>query len=137
MAHLKRELKELEEARKRLKAELEQVQHDLAKLQGEWENLRLERETLLNQSGEYQQRLAQLADEVKNLAKELEDKRHIETHLARLNQLQQILPEPFPQEVLLRVLVLDYPSFGGDPQDRLIALIDGYRALLAGKSTQL
>lgn len=132
-AHLKRKLEELEEARELLEAEFERTQHELAKLQGELKNLRLERESLLNQSEGYEQRLAQLAGKIEDLEKELEDKRHIETRLARLTQLRQALPEPFPQELLLRVLVLDYPRFGSDPQDRLMALIDGYRALLAGE----
>lgn len=133
VAHLKRELKELEETKERLKVELGRAQHELGELKEEWEKLRLESQALRDRNTEYEQQLEQLTSKVQSLEKELEDKKHLEARLARLTQLRQTLPEPFPQEVLLRILVLDYPSLGDDPGDRLIALIDGYRALLVGE----
>lgn len=65
--------------------------------------------------------------------KELESTTRAEPLEARLKNFEEALPEPFPQEVLLRVLVLDYPGLGGRAEERVMALIEGYRAFLKGE----
>ncbi|WP_245606081.1 hypothetical protein [Thermus amyloliquefaciens] len=68
--------------------------------------------------------------ELEGIAEQKED---LEAQLARLSSFKETLPEPFPQEALLRVLVLEYPSFGGKAEERVMALIEGYQALLKGE----
>ncbi|MER3481005.1 MAG: hypothetical protein C4327_11160 [Meiothermus sp.] len=65
--------------------------------------------------------------------KELESTTRAEPLEARLQDFKDALPAPFPPEVLLRVLVLDYPGLGGGAEERVMALIEGYRAFLKGE----
>ena len=102
---LRREKAALEEAQGPLKEGLRQKEGELAALQG---------------------RLTELEGALEAARKRLEAWEAVEA-------LGQRLPEPFPQEALFRVLVLDYPSLGTQPQDRLIGLMEGYRALLRGE----
>lgn len=115
---LRHEKERLEEALALAKRELEA----LRPLQGEVEALRKrlrQQEKLLGES--------------EALGRE---KEALEGRLAKLQDLQKALPEPFPPEALFRVLVLDYPSLAHRAETRLEALIQGYQALLEERTTR-
>ncbi len=119
LAQLEARASALEEERDRLwreKAALEEAQRPLE------EALRLKEEELRR----LQCRLAELEEALEAAQKRLEASEAVEA-------LGQRLPEPFPQEALFQVLVLDYPNLGTKPRDRLIGLMEGYRALLRGE----
>jgi hypothetical protein len=147
-AKLLKEQKALEEARSaqgkaeqeaaRFRKDLAQVTEDRARLEAEleWlkkEDAQLKVERLSGDLAELQRRFEELEARALELERAAEGKAELEAKLAKLTAFQERLPEPFPQEALLRILVLDYPSFGKEPEGRVMALIEGYRALLAGE----
>lgn len=94
----------LEEAQKRLDALLGELEA-LKREQGEVEALRKEKEALLARAARWE----------------------------RAERLRERLPEPFPLEAFFRALFVPYPDLGATPEARLLALAEGYRALLQGK----
>lgn len=125
-AHLRKDLSRVAEERDRLSAELAKVREESTKLQ-------TEKGALGGQVEGHKKRVDELEARVRELEGLAEQKAHLEAQLARLSSFKETLPEPFPQEALLRVLVLDYPSLGDKAEERVIALIEGYRALLKGE----
>lgn len=125
-ARLRKDLSRVAEERDRLSAELAKVREESAKL-------RAEKEALEGQAKGHKERVDALEARVRELEGIAEQKEHLEAQLARLSSFKETLPEPFPQEALLRVLVLDYPSLADKAEERVIALIEGYRALLKGE----
>ncbi|GAA6756158.1 hypothetical protein Thermus77420_16340 [Thermus thalpophilus] len=52
---------------------------------------------------------------------------------ARLEAFKGSLPEPFPVEAFTRVLFVDYGAMAATPEERVLALVELYRALLEGR----
>lgn len=125
-ARLRKDLSRVAEERDRLSAELAKVREESTKLQ-------TEKGALGGQVEGHKKRVDELEARVRELEGLAEQKAHLEAQLARLSSFKETLPEPFPQEALLRVLVLDYPSLGDKAEERVIALIEGYQALLKGE----
>jgi len=126
-AHLRKALAQLAEERDRLSAEL-------VKLREESQSLRAAKASLEEQARRHKAQLDALEAQVRELEDLAKQKEQLEAQLLRLNACKEALPEPFPPEALLRVLVLNYPSLGGEPARRVGSLIEGYQALLAGKN---
>lgn len=122
-ALLRKDLSRVAEERERLSAELAKVREESTKLQ-------TEKEALEGRVEGYKKRVDELEARVRELEGVVARKEPLE---ARLKNFEEALPEPFPQEVLLRVLVLDYPGLGGRAEERVTALIEGYRAFLKGE----
>ncbi|PZA07723.1 hypothetical protein EWH23_06220 [Meiothermus sp. PNK-Is4] len=118
-AHLRKDLSRVAEERDRLSAELAKVEADKEALEGQLEG--------------YKKRVDELEARVRELEGIAVQKEHLEAQLAGLSSFKETLPEPFPQEALLRVLVLDYPNLGDKAEERVIALIEGYWAFLKGE----
>ncbi|RTG92250.1 hypothetical protein CSW38_11175 [Thermus scotoductus] len=125
-AHWRKEASRFAAERDRLGAEMARVQEAYAKLRADWAELEKEVEV-------YKRSIDALEARLRELEGVAEQKAHLEAELARLRNFKEALPEPFPQEALLRVLVLDYPGLGNRPEERVLALIEGYRALLKGE----
>lgn len=125
-ARLRKELSRVAEERERLSAELAKVREESTKLQ-------TEKEALEGRVEGHKKRVDELEARVRELEGVVARKEPLEAQLARLKSFKEALPEPFPQEVLLRVLVLDYPGLGGRAEERVTALIEGYRAFLKGE----
>lgn len=125
-ARLRKDLSRVAEERDRLNAELAKVREESAKLQAD-------KGALEGQAKGHKKRVDELEARVRELEGLAEQKAHLEAQLARLSSFKETLPEPFPQEALLGVLVLDYPSLGDKAEERVIALIEGYQALLKGE----
>ncbi|WP_254431556.1 hypothetical protein [Meiothermus sp. PNK-Is4] len=92
-----------------------------------------DKEALEGQLEGYKKRVDELEARVRELEGIAVQKEHLEAQLAGLSSFKETLPEPFPQEALLRVLVLDYPNLGDKAEERVIALIEGYWAFLKGE----
>ncbi len=123
-AHWQKELARVVEENERLRVGFQKAQEDWARFQKEAERAALENQ---------RKRIEELEARVRELEGIAEQKKLLEARLGRLSDLKKILPEPFPQESLFGVLVLDYPHLGNGAEERLIALIEGYQALLQGK----
>lgn len=122
-AHLRKTLSRVAEEKDCLSAELKKVRAENAKF--------LTDEAMLEQRVKsYEMRLDDLETKVRELVCIEEQKKLLEDQFAKLSGFKEALPEPFPLEALLRVLVLDYPSLAGKAEERVIALIEGYRAFL-------
>lgn len=126
-AHLRKDLKRLGE-------ELEQLGRELENLRKENAALQEDKKGLQGRLREYEEQEGALEARVRELEAIQVQKEHLEAQLAQLNRFKEALPEPFPPEALFRVLVLDYPSFGDKAEERVIALIEGYQALLKGEN---
>lgn len=125
-AHLRKDLE-------RLRRELEQVGKELESLRKENAALREDKKGLQERLREYEEQEGALKARVRELEAVQAQKEHLEAQLAQLKRFKEDLPEPFPPEALFRVLVLDYPKLGSKEDERLVSLIEGYRALLEGK----
>ncbi|MDW8481596.1 MAG: hypothetical protein RML14_06905 [Meiothermus sp.] len=132
-AHLRKELAQLREEINRLNTELAKERADSARLREENQRLRRDQEALQVQASDYRKRLEELQSQVRNLEAAASEKEGLEARLSKLSHFAAALPEPFPQEALFRVLVLDYPVLGEKPEHRVQSLIEGYRALLRGE----
>lgn len=119
LAQLEARASALEEERDRLRREKTALEEAKKPVE---EALRLKEEELRRLQG----RLAELEEALDAARERLKAWEAAEA-------LGQRLPEPFPQEALFQVLVFDYPNLGIKPQDRLIGLMEGYRALLRGE----
>lgn len=126
-AHMR---KDLEQARKNE----ERLRDELMKVQGECSRLREENARLKGQIEDYEKQVKEFEARIGALEGAAAQREQLEARLAQLQRFKEALPEPFPEEALLRVLVLDYPSLGGEAEARVTALIEGYRAFLAGEN---
>jgi DNA repair exonuclease SbcCD ATPase subunit len=95
---------------------------------------------LLSAKAALEKRLKEQEEELRRLKESLparealsEENARLRERLSRMEGFREALPEPFPQEALLRVLVLDYPRLAREPRERLLALLEGYQAFLQGK----
>lgn len=125
-AYLRKDLSRVAEERDRLSAEIAKVREESAKLKAE-------KGVLEEQVKGHKKRVDELEARVRELEGLAVQKEHLEAQLARLSSFKETLPEPFPQEALLRVLVLDYPSLADKAEERVMTLIEGYRAFLKGE----
>ncbi|KZK15807.1 hypothetical protein [Meiothermus taiwanensis] len=126
-AHLR---KDLAQAHKNEEA----LRDELVKVQGERSRLQEENEVMKGRIEDYEKRVRELEARIGALEGAAAQRELLEARLAQLQRFKEALPEPFPEEALLRVLVLDYPSLGGRAEERVTALIEGYRAFLAGEN---
>lgn len=126
-AHLR---KDFEQARKNE----EHLRDELGKVLGERSSLQEENARLKGQVEGFEKRIRELEARIGELEGAAAQSALLEARLAQLQRFKEALPEPFPEEALLRVLVLDYPSLGGEAEARVTALIEGYRAFLAGEN---
>lgn len=126
VAQLRRDSSRISKERDRLIAELADLQDGSAKLQASQRLLEEEIERLRRHGAELEARL----QELEGLA---DEKEHLEAQLARFRSFKETLPEPFPEEALLRVLVLDYTNLGHNAEERVLALLEAYQALLKGE----
>jgi hypothetical protein len=115
-----------EAEKQRLHAELERVRDERARLE-------VDKKALEEQLKAHSERLEALEAQVQHLEGLAKKKEQLEAQLEKLRSFRDLLPEPFPPEALLRVLVLDYPSLGGKAEERVERLIEGYRAFLNGE----
>lgn len=114
-AVLRKQVEALTASHAALKQALEKAQEDLKILQEELETLKKEKgelETLRKERDEYFTRAARWE---------------------KAETLRERLQEPFPLEAFFRMLFVPYSELGPGPEVRLLALIEGYRALLQGK----
>lgn len=132
-AELRKALSRVAEEESQLRAQLEETRQALHKAQAENATFQTAKAALEEQIRGQKRRVDELEARVRELESIAEQKKHLEAQLYRLKSFQQALPEPFPPEALLRVLVLDYPRLGGKAEERVIALIEGYQALLKGE----
>lgn len=126
-AHLRRD-------REQAHQNAEGLRDELVKAQGERSRLQEENEVLKGRIEDYEKRVREHEARIRELEGAAAQREQLEARLAQLQRFKEALPEPFPEEALLRVLVLDYPSLGGKAEERVTALIEGYRAFLAGES---
>ncbi|WP_053043518.1 hypothetical protein [Thermus filiformis] len=135
---------EAESAKGRTLEEAAHLRKALGKTLAEQERLLSERaglekkvSELLSAKAALEKRLKEQEEELKRLKESLparealsEENARLRERLSRLEGFRDALPEPFPQEALLRVLVLDYPRLAREPRERLLALLEGYQAFL-------
>lgn len=80
----------------------------------------------------------QLLEQLNHLANRLEETkrevRRLEQEAAKLKTQQGV---PFSTELLGRALIIDYPALSTDPKERLIGLLELYRAFLEGRTHPL
>ncbi|MDM7323641.1 MAG: hypothetical protein P3W93_001360 [Thermus sp.] len=112
-----------------LEEELANRERELLRKGEEAERALREAEGLHKALREAKAQVEDLQAKVEELKRQLEEEKGCAKELDRLRALAETLPEPFPAEALLRVLVLDYPRFATRPDHRLLALLEGYRAL--------
>ncbi len=132
-AGLRRHLDDLKAELSRLQQELVQQKAETARVQGSLEDALRKQERLLEALSDAEKRAVELQARVERLEAELEEKEDLLGRYSWIQAHAEKLPEPFPAEALLRVLVLDYPHFANQPQDRLLALVEGYRSLKKGE----
>lgn len=114
-AALRKQVEALTASHAAMRQALEKAQEDLKILQEELETLKKEKgelETLRKERDEYFARAARWE---------------------KAETLRERLQEPFPLEAFFRMLFVPYSELGPGPEARLLALIEGYRALLQGK----
>lgn len=125
-AHLRKDLQQAHQ-------NAEGLRDELVKAQGERSRLQEENELLKGRIEDYEKRIRELEAHIGALEDAAAQREQLEARLAQLQRFKEALPEPFPEEALLRVLVLDYPSLGGKTEERVMALIEGYQAFLKGE----
>ncbi len=97
------------------------------------EGLREEVAALRKALEEARRQTEALQEEVKRLKGEREallEKTRGAARWERAEALREKLPEPFPLEAFFQMLFIPYPELGASPEARLLALAEGYRALL-------
>lgn len=137
---LKVKLNKAETARAEAVRERDRVREEAALLRKKWEELATSYAALEQALEAMKQRMEALQRELERCKREEGEvealKREREELLARAarweraERLREPLPEPFPQEAFFRVLFIPYPELGATPEARLLALAEGYRALL-------
>lgn len=137
LGECKKKLQKKADEAEKLRAKLQKAQKAIKEAQSAKGRAEQEAAHLRKDLSRVAEERDRLVDELEARVRELEgiakQKEHLEAQLARLSSFKETLPEPFPQEALLRVLVLDYPSLADKAEERVIALIEGYRALLKGE----
>jgi hypothetical protein len=132
-------------AREKVESELGRKAQELARLARELENFRgkvSQLEARASALEEERDRLRREKAALEEAQRPLEEalrlkERELAKLQGRLAELEGALEAAQKRleawEALFRVLVLDYPNLGTKPQDRLIGLMEGYRALLRGE----
>lgn len=115
----------------RLRKDYAALEEELAQLRKQWEEAQAQLNLLLplrEENKTLREEVVRLGEKVASLQKEAKRGEA----WARAQAFQEALPAPFPLEVFSRVLFLDYRALGTTPEERLLALAEGYKALLAG-----
>lgn len=132
-ARYRNELAYLEEEKERIAKKLAESQEALASLEGKVAALQAENEALKNRLAQTETLLQENTQRLEEAQGVFAEVKRLKEELDRLRTWRERLPEPFPQDALFHLLVLDYSRFGDDARTRIQALLEAYQSLKEGR----